>query len=89
MLPAPPPPAPLLLQQETGDRDSGYGPLSLPWLIVIVVWAVLTPCLILLILLHMRRAEVWCFSPKTEAPAPVQDLGYGGTLFVEQEVARV
>jgi len=83
MMPAPPPPSSLVLSQEVGDNDRSYGALSLPWLIVIIVWAVLIPCIILILLLYMRRAEWLCFKPKP-APAPIADLGYGGTLVIEE-----
>jgi len=87
-LPAPPSPATpsngVLGQGAADDGDSGFfGPISLAWSIVILVWAVLTPVL-LCILCYYARQGWWCFAGRAAAePPPSTNLGFGGTLVIE------
>jgi len=85
-LPAPPPPANGVLGQGAADDgDNGFfGPISLAWFIVILVWAVLTPVL-LCVLCYYARLKGWCcFAGRAAAePPPSTNLGFGGTLVVE------
>jgi len=71
-LPAPPPPANGVLGQGAADDgDNGFfGPISLAWFIVILVWAVLTPVL-LCVLCYYARLKGWCcFAGLSLSPSP-------------------
>ena len=71
-LPAPPPPANGVLGQGAADDgDNGFfGPISLAWFIVILVWALLTPVL-LCVLCYYARLKGWCcFAGLSLSPSP-------------------
>lgn len=84
--PAPPPPSNKQVVQglEAAISDGFFGPISLPWFIVIIIWAILIPILAVLLyrycLRQYLRRRMGLDRPKMPSS---NDLGYGGTLVVE------
>jgi len=71
-LPAPPPPANGVLGQGAADDgDNGFfGPISLAWFIVILVWALLTPVLICVLCYYARLKGWCCYAGLSSQPQP-------------------
>lgn len=69
---------------EAAINDGFFGPISLPWFIVIIIWAILIPILAVLLyrycLRQYLRRRMGLDRPKMPSS---NDLGYGGTLVVE------
>jgi len=92
-LPAPPPPrAPGqdLQPQRQGEGNGIFGSISLPLLIVIIVLAVCVPLLLCLLLCYLCPGRFGCRrqEPATMVPIPVDSLGFGGTLVIEDQEDR-
>jgi len=86
-MPAPPPPADLsgLDQEQRTDSGGVFGPITLPWLIVIILLSVCIPALIIVLFCYLCPGRCACFCNKASEPPPaaLPDLGYGGTLVID------
>lgn len=90
-LPAPPPPSNSDVPQgQETNRDTGvFGPLTLPWLIVIIVLVVCFPLLAIVLCWYLFPGRCSCkrsgkeMSPAPEMRSDLGNLGYAGTLIVD------